>query len=98
MEQNICRVEKTIAFPVAVAGDASLDGPTRNYKNDCRVNKINGLKANYTFSFSNIQRELKDGGHIWSAAEELAKINTALLYNSLKRLALSKILLKRVLL
>lgn len=37
-----------------------------------------GVKADYVFFYSYIQPAPKDGGSIWSAAEELVKVNSAI--------------------
>ncbi|KAL1884844.1 hypothetical protein Plec18167_001499 [Paecilomyces lecythidis] len=60
--------------------------------------KEKGIKSDYVFFFSYIQPAPKDGGGIWSAAEELVKVNTALLQNFLEALALSNTVPKTVLL
>ncbi|KFZ02442.1 hypothetical protein V500_00185 [Pseudogymnoascus sp. VKM F-4518 (FW-2643)] len=56
------------------------------------------MKADYVFFFAYIQPSPKEGGDIWSAADDLVKINTQLLSNFLEGQALSKTLPKRVLL
>lgn len=35
-----------------------------------------GMKADYVFFFAYIQPKPKDGGSIWSAADDLVKINS----------------------
>ncbi|KAM5472880.1 hypothetical protein MauCBS54593_002593 [Microsporum audouinii] len=57
-----------------------------------------GVKADYVFFFSYIQPEPKDGGGIWSAADELVRVNTAMLSNFLESLKLAGIMPKRVML
>ncbi|OJJ77977.1 hypothetical protein ASPBRDRAFT_253535 [Aspergillus brasiliensis CBS 101740] len=56
------------------------------------------VHADYVFFFSYIQPAPQEGESIWSAAEELVKINTRLLSNFLESLALSKTLPKTILL
>ncbi|KAJ9198133.1 hypothetical protein DTO166G4_1626 [Paecilomyces variotii] len=51
--------------------------------------KEKGIKSDYVFFFSYIQPAAKEGGDLWSAAEELVKINTTLLQNFLDALVLS---------
>ncbi|EGE01678.1 NAD dependent epimerase/dehydratase [Trichophyton equinum CBS 127.97] len=60
--------------------------------------KENGVKADYIFFFSYIQSEPEDGGGIWSAAEELVRVNTAMLSNFLDAVKLAGITPKRVML
>ncbi|KAK2865044.1 hypothetical protein FQN49_003960 [Arthroderma sp. PD_2] len=60
--------------------------------------KEQGVKADYVFFFSYIQSEPKDGGGIWSASEELVRVNTMMLSNFLEALKLSEIKPKRVML
>ncbi|KAL4813662.1 hypothetical protein BDW67DRAFT_192712 [Aspergillus spinulosporus] len=57
-----------------------------------------GVKADYVFFYAYIQPAPKDGGGIWSAAEELVKVKTKLLHNFLSAQALSNTLPKTVLL
>ncbi|KAF3483937.1 aldo-keto reductase family protein [Arthroderma uncinatum] len=62
------------------------------------VMKEQGVKADYVFFFSYVQPEPKDGGGIWSAADELVRVNTAMLSNFLEALKLAEITPKRVML
>lgn len=43
--------------------------------------KEKGIKSDYVFFFSYIQPAAKEGGDLWSAAEELVKINSKLFAN-----------------
>lgn len=38
--------------------------------------KASGIKADYVFFFAYIQPKPKDGGDIWSATDEMVKINS----------------------
>ena len=38
--------------------------------------RANNIKADYVFFFAYIQPNPKDGGNIWSAAEDLVRINS----------------------
>ncbi|KAJ6007829.1 hypothetical protein N7540_011805 [Penicillium herquei] len=60
--------------------------------------KERGVKAEYAFFFAYIQAKPEGEGSIWSAADELVRINTLLLNNFLEGLALTKALPKRILL
>ncbi|KAF9883242.1 hypothetical protein FE257_003836 [Aspergillus nanangensis] len=60
--------------------------------------EIRGIKADYVFFFAYIQPKPKDGGNIWSAAEDLVTVNKKLLVNFLEAQALAKLLPRHVLL
>ncbi|OAP65517.1 hypothetical protein AYL99_01489 [Fonsecaea erecta] len=57
-----------------------------------------GVKADYIFFYSYLQPKPPPGAPVWSNADELVKVNTALLDNFLGALTLSKIIPKRFLL
>ncbi|KAG9856018.1 hypothetical protein KCU98_g3200, partial [Aureobasidium melanogenum] len=56
------------------------------------------IKADYVFFFAYLQPKPKEGGSIWSAADELVKVNKALLANFLEGLAQASTIPKRILL
>ncbi|KAJ5082238.1 hypothetical protein N7532_011281 [Penicillium argentinense] len=60
--------------------------------------KERGVHADHVFFFAYIQPAPKEGGGIWSDAEELVRVNTQLLSNFLGGLELNKTIPKRVLL
>ena len=60
--------------------------------------KSAGLKADYIFFYSYLQPRPPPGAFVWSNAEELVKVNCALLDNFLGALTLAKITPKRFLL
>ncbi|KAF2493321.1 NAD(P)-binding protein [Lophium mytilinum] len=60
--------------------------------------KAKGVKADYVFFFAYIQVEPKPGQRLWSDAEEMCKVNTALLSNFCDSLPLASITPKRILL
>ncbi|KAI0009515.1 hypothetical protein F4779DRAFT_617551 [Xylariaceae sp. FL0662B] len=57
-----------------------------------------GVKADYVFFFAYIQPKPPAGGSIWSAAEELVRVNKTLLNNFLEGLAGASAIPKRILL
>ncbi|OJJ57292.1 hypothetical protein ASPSYDRAFT_1049617 [Aspergillus sydowii CBS 593.65] len=57
-----------------------------------------GIKPDYAFFFAYIQPKPKEGAPIWSAVDELVRINTLLLRNFLEMFALAQTVPKRVLL
>lgn len=59
---------------------------------------IKSVKADYVFFYSYLQPKPPLGAPVWSNAEELLKVNTALLDNFLEALSLAKIIPKRFLL
>lgn len=56
------------------------------------------ITADYIFFYSYLQPKPKEGAPVWSNANELVKVNTALLDNFLRALELAKIVPKRFLL
>ncbi|KAG9519282.1 hypothetical protein KCU93_g8129, partial [Aureobasidium melanogenum] len=60
--------------------------------------KERSIKADYVFFFAYVQPKPKEGGSIWSAAEELVKVNRTLLANFLEGLAQASAVPKRILL
>ncbi|PGG98789.1 hypothetical protein AJ80_09473 [Polytolypa hystricis UAMH7299] len=60
--------------------------------------KEHGVKADYIFFFSYVQAAPKDGATLWSDAEEMTKVNVALLSNFLQALKLASITPKRFML
>ncbi|KAH8897997.1 hypothetical protein GQ53DRAFT_885061 [Thozetella sp. PMI_491] len=71
-----------------------LDAPEKIAENLMKQ----GVSADYVFFFAYIQPPPKDGGTIWSAAEELVRVNRSLLNNFLEGLAGAFIIPKRILL
>ncbi|KAF1348441.1 NAD dependent epimerase/dehydratase family protein-like protein [Lizonia empirigonia] len=63
-----------------------------------QVLKRQGIKADYVFFYSYIQAKPKPGGGLWSDAEEMCKVNVALLRNFCSALALASITPKRIML
>ncbi|KAH0365400.1 hypothetical protein KCU65_g6118, partial [Aureobasidium melanogenum] len=60
--------------------------------------KVLSIKADYVFFFAYLQPKPKEGGALWSAADELVKVNKALLANFLEGLAQASAIPKRILL
>ncbi|OCL02897.1 NAD dependent epimerase/dehydratase family protein-like protein [Glonium stellatum] len=60
--------------------------------------KEKGIKADYIFFYSYIQPPPKEGQGLWSAAEEMVRVNTILLSNFCEALPLASIKPKRILL
>ena len=60
--------------------------------------KAKNVKADYVFFFSYIQPPPKEGGGIWSDADELVRVNKNLLSNFLDALPLANVTPKRVML
>ncbi|KAJ6089935.1 hypothetical protein N7467_005151 [Penicillium canescens] len=60
--------------------------------------RANGVKADYVFFFAYIQPKPKEGGNIYSEADDLATVNKKLLVNFLEAQALADSLPPRVLL
>ncbi|KAG9521966.1 hypothetical protein KCV07_g3378, partial [Aureobasidium melanogenum] len=60
--------------------------------------KERNIKADYVFFFAYLQPQPEEGGSLWSAAEELVKVNKALLANFLEGLAQASAIPKRILL
>ncbi|KAJ8118577.1 hypothetical protein OPT61_g454 [Boeremia exigua] len=63
-----------------------------------KVLKEKGVKADYVFFYSYVQARPKDGGGLWSDAEEMCRVNTALLRNFCSALPLASIQPKRIML
>ncbi|KAH6613855.1 NAD dependent epimerase/dehydratase family protein-like protein [Boeremia exigua] len=63
-----------------------------------KVLKEKGVRADYVFFYSYVQVKPKDGGGLWSDAEEMCKVNTALLRNFCSALPLASIAPKRIML
>ncbi|KIW17092.1 hypothetical protein PV08_04283 [Exophiala spinifera] len=59
---------------------------------------LESVRADYVFFYSYLQPKPPPGAPVWSNAEELVKVNTALLDNFLRALSLAKIAPKRFLL
>lgn len=60
--------------------------------------KERGVKANYVFFFSYVQAQPKEGGGLWSDAEEMVKLNSAMLSNFLEATVLADTVPKKVML
>ncbi|ORY12819.1 NAD dependent epimerase/dehydratase family protein-like protein [Clohesyomyces aquaticus] len=60
--------------------------------------KQKGVKADYVFFYSYIQVQPKEGGGLWSDAEEMCRVNLALLQNFLDALPQADITPKRIML
>ncbi|KAG9187337.1 hypothetical protein G6011_05208 [Alternaria panax] len=63
-----------------------------------KVLKEKGVKADYVFFYSYVQVKPKEGGGLWSDAEEMCKVNTALLKNFCEALPVANIKPKRIML
>ncbi|KAI3391348.1 hypothetical protein diail_7499 [Diaporthe ilicicola] len=63
-----------------------------------KVLKERNVKADYVFFYSYVQAKPKEGGGLWSDAEEMCNVNTALLRNFCSALTLSSITPKRIML
>ncbi|KAH7346027.1 NAD dependent epimerase/dehydratase family protein-like protein [Pyrenochaeta sp. MPI-SDFR-AT-0127] len=63
-----------------------------------RVLKKKGVRADYVFFYSYVQVKPKEGGGLWSDAEEMCKVNVALLQNFCEALPLANIKPKRIML
>ncbi|KAI4624546.1 hypothetical protein J4E83_004221 [Alternaria metachromatica] len=63
-----------------------------------KVLKDKGVKADYVFFYSYVQVKPKEGGGLWSDAEEMCKVNTALLKNFCEALLIANIKPKRIML
>ncbi|KAF1833745.1 NAD dependent epimerase/dehydratase family protein-like protein [Decorospora gaudefroyi] len=63
-----------------------------------KVLKNKGVEAGYVFFYSYIQAKPKEGGGLWSDAEEMCRVNTALLENFCNALPLASIKPKRIML
>ncbi|KAJ4379505.1 hypothetical protein N0V86_004685 [Didymella sp. IMI 355093] len=57
-----------------------------------------GVTADYVFFYSYVQAKPKEGGGLWSDAEEMCRVNTALLRNFCSALPLASITPKRIML
>ncbi|KAF3391200.1 hypothetical protein DPV78_010939 [Talaromyces pinophilus] len=60
--------------------------------------RLHEVKADYIFFFAYIQPPPKEGGSIWSAVEDLVRVNKQLLVNFLEAQTLNKSIPKRILL
>ncbi|KAF9694408.1 hypothetical protein EKO04_007690 [Ascochyta lentis] len=63
-----------------------------------KILKDKGVKADYVFFYSYVQVKPKEGGGLWSDAEEMCKVNVALLRNFCSALPLASITPKRIML
>ncbi|KAH7083414.1 NAD dependent epimerase/dehydratase family protein-like protein [Paraphoma chrysanthemicola] len=63
-----------------------------------KVLKEKGVKADYVFFYSYVQAKPKEGGGLWSDAEEMCRVNVALLQNFCEALPLAHIQPKGIML
>ncbi|KAJ4371581.1 hypothetical protein N0V83_004800 [Neocucurbitaria cava] len=63
-----------------------------------KVLKEKNVKADYVFFYSYVQAKPKEGGGLWSDAEEMCRVNLALLRNFCEALPLADITPKRIML
>jgi len=95
-----CLSRRPPAIPGGLPENAkfiSLDFLTES-KEIAEILKAKGVKADYVFFYSYIQPPPKEGGGIWSDAEEMVRVNTLLLSNFVEALSLADVTPKRFML
>ncbi|KAI7524970.1 hypothetical protein KC331_g17809, partial [Hortaea werneckii] len=81
-----------------ITGANGIPGTHMSPEQIARQLKEGDIKADYVFFFAYIQPSPAPGRSIWSAAEELVKVNKSLLSNFLQGLAGANAVPKRILL
>ncbi|KAJ5378624.1 hypothetical protein N7509_011743 [Penicillium cosmopolitanum] len=90
--------QETKGFTAIVTGANGISGDHMSPDILAKQMRERGISAEYVFFFAYIQPKPKDGGNIWSAAEDLVTINKSLLVNFLEAQALANSLPQRILL